>query len=107
MPLTGLSQYLHVCTTNETFFLKRIRYTCVANFLFSPGGPGRVPVPYCGGPGPDPAGEAGDLLGRGRPAAAAAAAVTLVPGHGGGSAATIRVEDVLQGDLRTKKEKNA
>ncbi len=106
MPLTGLSQYLHVCTTNETFFLGRIRYTCVANFLFSPGGPGCVPVPYGGGPGPDPAGEAGDLLWRGRPAAAAAA-VALVPGHGGGSAATIRVEDVLQGDLRTKKEKNA
>ncbi len=64
-------------------------------------------VPDGGGPGPDPAGEAGDLLGRGRPAAAA---VAFVPGHGGGSAARvapIRVEDVLQGDLRTKKEKNA
>ncbi len=106
MPLTGLSLYLHVCTTNGTFFLGRIRYTCVANFLFfSPGCPGCVTVPDGGGPRPDPAGEAGDLLGGGRPAAAAA--VALVPGDGGGSAAPIRVEDVLQGDLRTKKEKNA
>ncbi len=104
MPLTGLSQYLQsymYVPPTELFSLGRIRYTCVANFLFSPGRPGCVPVPYGGGPGPDPAGEAGDLLWRGRPAAAAA--VALVPGHGGGSAATIRVEDVLQGDLERGK----